>query len=51
MKEMMKIGGSNKYKILHMQKRTLKREGCLPVKVNCDASIVENVMNMLALTD
>lgn len=51
MKEVMKIGGLNKYKIPHMQKATLQREGRLPVQISCEASLVQNVMNMLALRD
>ncbi|KAL3624881.1 hypothetical protein CASFOL_031549 [Castilleja foliolosa] len=44
----MKIGGSNKYKIPHMNKARLEKEGNLPEEITCDLALVQNAMNMLA---
>ena len=48
MKEIMKTGGDNKYKILHMKKATLDRENRLPLQISCDVSLVQSVMATLA---
>lgn len=48
MRQVMKIGGSNKYKIPHVNKATLENKGHLPTQITCDSAIVENVTNMLA---
>ncbi|XP_019099327.1 PREDICTED: uncharacterized protein LOC109132269 [Camelina sativa] len=47
MQETMKIGGSNNYKIPHMRKEALEREGQLPKQIKCNSTIVENVRNQL----
>ncbi|XP_020881507.1 uncharacterized protein LOC110228407 [Arabidopsis lyrata subsp. lyrata] len=47
MKETMRIGGSNNYKIPHIKKEALEREGLLPRQIKCDPSIVNNVLNQL----
>ncbi|KAL5717415.1 hypothetical protein ACHQM5_010420 [Ranunculus cassubicifolius] len=48
MREIMKVEGSNKYKIPHMNKARWEREGNLPTQVSCDYNLVQNVLNMLA---
>lgn len=48
MREILKIEGSNKYKIPHVNKSRLEREGGLPTQVSCDYNLVQNVMTMLA---
>lgn len=48
MQEIMKIGGSNKYKISHLKKGVLEREGRLPTQITCDPTLVQNVMNSVA---
>ncbi|KAG2276843.1 hypothetical protein Bca52824_059398 [Brassica carinata] len=48
MKEIMKTGGDNKYKIPHMKKATLDRENRLPLQISCDVSLVQSVMATLA---
>jgi len=48
MKEIMKVGGENKYKIPHMKKATLDREGRLPLQISCDVSLVQSVIDTLA---
>lgn len=47
--EIMKIGGLNKYKIPHMKKSVLEKDGLLPTRISCDAMLVQNVMNTLGL--
>ncbi|WZZ39489.1 hypothetical protein YC2023_035748 [Brassica napus] len=46
--EIMKIGGGNNYKIPHLKKDTLEREGLLPVQMDCDPNLVEEAMNYVA---
>ncbi|KAG2253327.1 hypothetical protein Bca52824_083463 [Brassica carinata] len=48
MKDIMKTGGDNKYKIPHMKKATLDRENRLPLQISCDVSLVQSVMATLA---
>lgn len=48
MREIMKHGGSNKYKIPHVNKDRLEREGRLPTQVSCDYDLVQSVMNLVA---
>lgn len=48
MREIMKQGGSNKYKIPHVNKGRLERESRLPTRVSCDYDLVQNVMNLVA---
>ena len=48
MLEIMKAKGSNKYKILHMKKGSLEREGRLPIQISCDLFLVRGVMEFLA---
>lgn len=47
MQETMGIGGSNNYKIPHMKKEALEREGLLPIEIICNSTIVEKVLNQL----
>lgn len=49
MREIMKVEGSNKYKIPHVNKAALEREGRLPMQITCDLAVVQNVMNLLEL--
>ncbi|XP_010474143.1 PREDICTED: uncharacterized protein LOC104753613 [Camelina sativa] len=46
MLEIMKVVGSNKYKIPHMKKSTLERNGLLPKQLSCDAMLLEHVLNI-----
>ncbi|CAE5958032.1 unnamed protein product [Arabidopsis arenosa] len=41
MQETMRIGGSNNYKIPHIKKEALEREGLLPRQIKCDLTIKE----------
>ena len=43
MVEIMKVGGSNRYKIPHMSKAALERQGQLPRQIKCDKKLVEDV--------
>lgn len=45
--EIMKTRGSNNYKIPHIKKAILQREGQLPTQMKCDPSIVEDVLQSL----
>ncbi|GAA0149654.1 hypothetical protein LIER_08780 [Lithospermum erythrorhizon] len=47
MHETMKIGGSNRYKIPHIKKLQLERDGQLPIQVSCDLQVLQNVMEFL----
>ena len=47
MREIMTVEGSNKYKIAHINKQRLEREGRLPVQITCDYDLVERTMNIL----
>lgn len=47
--EIMKIGGLNKYKIPHMKKSVVEKDGLLSKRISCDAMLVQNVMNTLGL--
>jgi hypothetical protein len=52
MVEIMKIKGSIKYDIPHIQKDVLQREGQLATQIKCDLSLVEEVrhyLNMLLI--
>lgn len=48
MKEIMKTGGDNRYKIPHMKKATLVRKNRLPLQISCNLSLVQSVMTALA---
>lgn len=48
MKEIMKVGGANKYQVPHMKKATLERGNRLPLQISCDVALVQNVIDMLA---
>ena len=43
----MRVKGSNQYKIPHINKLKLDREGCLPVQITCDYDLVERTMNIM----
>ncbi|KAI5406026.1 hypothetical protein KIW84_052690 [Lathyrus oleraceus] len=45
--EIMKINGSNKYKIPHMKKDMLYKQGGIPVQMSCDSSLVQEVTEYL----
>lgn len=47
MVEIMKVGGSNRYKIPHMSKAALERQGQLPRQIKCDKKLVEDVLSVL----
>ncbi|GAA0151904.1 hypothetical protein LIER_10521 [Lithospermum erythrorhizon] len=48
MKEIIKIGGSNRYKIPHIGKGRLERIGCLPQQISVEPTLVESVVNFLS---
>lgn len=48
MVEIMKMKGSNKYKIPHMRKAVLRREGLLPTQMKCDPILVQEVLDYLS---
>lgn len=43
--EIMKTKGSNNYKIPHIQKGVMQRQGTLPTQLKCEISLVEEVMH------
>ena len=45
--EIMKLRGANNYKIPHMKKKSLEKEGMLPLQLQYDAKLVEDVRNWL----
>ncbi|WOG92956.1 hypothetical protein DCAR_0312234 [Daucus carota subsp. sativus] len=47
MVEIMKVRGDNNYKISHMNKARLQREGRLPCQLSCDNQLVENTLAWL----
>ena len=48
MKEVMKIGGENRYRQPHMNKRRLEREGRLPHRLSCQKDIYDAAIAYLA---
>lgn len=48
MREIMIAGGSNRYKLPHMGKDSLERNGSLPRHITLDYPLIECVMDMLA---
>ncbi|GAA0154734.1 hypothetical protein LIER_12633 [Lithospermum erythrorhizon] len=48
MQETLKVGGSNRYKIPHMKKEQLERNGQLSTQILCDPDVLQNAMNSLA---
>lgn len=44
----MKVHGSNKFKIPHMKKNTLERQGRLPLQITCETTLVADAMAKLA---
>jgi len=44
----MKIAGSNRFKITHMNKGKLEKEGRLPLQITCEASLLADAMASLA---
>lgn len=48
MKEIMKIGGGNGYKLPHMNKQRLEREGRLPYWLSCENGLYAIVLAHLA---
>ena len=49
MREILKVEGSNRYKIPHVNKARLDREGLLPTQIVCDPIVIQNVRNQLQL--
>lgn len=47
MDEIMKAKGSNRFRISHMKKKVLERQGQLPTNVSCDSNLVQEVLNFL----
>jgi hypothetical protein len=48
MKEVMKIGGGNGYKVPHMNKQRLEREGRLPHRLSCESDLYAIALAHLA---
>ena len=46
--EIMKEKGSHKYKIPHVKKAVLEKEGQLPTQMKCDPVLVQEVINYLS---
>jgi hypothetical protein len=44
MREVMKIGGGNEYDVPHIRKGMLERQGCLPLQLKCEASLVDTAV-------
>jgi hypothetical protein len=47
MREVLKIKGSQHYKVPHMRKKTLARLGILPIRLECDKLIVDEAQQFL----
>jgi len=47
LKETMKVRGCNKFKIPHMKKGTLEKEGRLPLQISCEASLLADAIASL----
>lgn len=47
MDEIMKAKGSNRFRISHIKKKVLERQGQLPTNVSCDSNLVQEVLNFL----
>ncbi|KAH0638981.1 hypothetical protein KY290_036286 [Solanum tuberosum] len=47
MNEVMKDKGGNNYKVPHMNKERLEREGDLPLQVRCDVDTVNQALALL----
>ena len=47
MTEVMKAKGCNRYKLMHMKKAMLERQGQLPDQLKCDLHVVQEVLNYL----
>ncbi|WCJ31571.1 hypothetical protein M5689_013054 [Euphorbia peplus] len=45
--EIMKAKGSNKYKIPHINKLMLERQGNLPTQLKCDSGLVQEILNYI----
>ncbi|XP_028127419.1 uncharacterized protein LOC114323924 [Camellia sinensis] len=50
MLEVMKINSGNNYKLPHMEKRKLMRDGSLPCQIQCEPHVVENALAHLHLS-
>ncbi|KAL3624852.1 hypothetical protein CASFOL_031520 [Castilleja foliolosa] len=48
MVEIMRANGANKYKIPHINKSMLEREGRLPTQMRCDRELLQEVLNYLS---
>lgn len=48
MQEIMKVQGENTYKIPHLKKAIMEKEGNLPSQMSCDRLLVRDVINYLA---
>jgi hypothetical protein len=48
LKKAMKVAGSNKYQIPHINKERLERQSQLLLQIDCEASIVTATMTILA---
>jgi hypothetical protein len=48
MKEVMRIGGGNRYRNPHMNKRRLEREGRLPHRLSCEKDLYDTAISYLA---
>ena len=46
--EIMKVKGSNNYKIPHVKKDVMLHQGRLPVELKCDGELVQEVIEYLA---
>ena len=46
--EIMKVKGSNHYKIPHLKKETLIREGHLPLSTKCDPILVDGIIKQIS---
>lgn len=51
MAEIMKVKGSNKYKIPHMKKDVLYNQGEIPRQLRCDPSLIHEVTQYLESID
>ncbi|XP_071699553.1 uncharacterized protein [Rutidosis leptorrhynchoides] len=47
MKEIMKVHGGNNYKIPHIGKSRLERQGNLPLHIGCDQDLIDDVVSYL----
>ena len=47
MKEILKVQGGNNYRIPHIGKNRLERQGNLPLQIECEESLIDEAVSYL----